>query len=71
VLRDRSPIEALLVYATFFAISLALHMLVVFGGRNQRPLQVPTRDSLQESVRTTVGDSSSAGGQAQEVANTP
>lgn len=41
MLRDRSPIEALLTYATFFALSLALHLLVILGGRERPPVRSP------------------------------
>jgi hypothetical protein len=34
VLRRSSPIEQVLTYATFFAISLAIHMVVILGDRS-------------------------------------
>ena len=33
MLRHSSPIETVLTYATFFAISLAVHMVVILGSR--------------------------------------
>ena len=33
MLRDRKPTDTLMTYATFFALSLAIHMVVILGGR--------------------------------------
>ena len=33
MLRHDSPVERVLTYATFFAISLAIHMVVILGDR--------------------------------------
>ncbi|MCW8142180.1 MAG: hypothetical protein KIT58_25000 [Planctomycetota bacterium] len=32
-MRDRSPVETVLTYATFMALSLALHIVVILGNR--------------------------------------
>lgn len=32
-MRDRSPVETVLTYATFMALSLALHIAVILGNR--------------------------------------
>lgn len=32
-MRDRSPVETLLSWASFGAASIAIHLLIVFGGR--------------------------------------
>ena len=38
-MRDRSPVETLLTWASFGAASIAIHLLVVFGGRPQPPAE--------------------------------
>ena len=33
-MRDRSPVETVLTYATFMALSLAVHVAVILGNRS-------------------------------------
>lgn len=33
-MRDRSPVETLFAYASFGALSIALHLVVILGGRD-------------------------------------
>lgn len=41
-MRNRSPVESLLLYASFGAASIALHLLVILGGRgDSRPITIP------------------------------
>lgn len=55
-MRDRSPVETVLTYATFVALSLAVHIVVILGNR---PLdlgpdgvgQAPAAEQGNERVR--------------------
>lgn len=50
MLRDRSSTEALLTYATFFAISVAIHLVVILYGR-PRPAEPGERPQVSANDR--------------------
>lgn len=51
-MRDRSPVETLFAYASFGALSIALHLVVILGGRDPgAPLPLPGSAAQVTSAR--------------------
>lgn len=71
-MRNRSPVESLILYASFGAASIALHLLVILGGRGQNspPITLPGLSgvgpvgSAQQAPTAKTGDASTPAGPA-------
>tara|TARA_B100000965_G_C19240330_1_gene604105 strand:- start:437 stop:631 length:195 start_codon:yes stop_codon:yes gene_type:complete len=50
VLRQNSPVERVLTYATFLSLSLAVHMIVILGTRSEA--QMPSEGVATTTSRT-------------------
>jgi hypothetical protein len=53
--RDRSPIEKLLTYATFFSLSLVVHIVVILGNRPLHPGEAAASRAQARPAATGIG----------------